>query len=150
MAFLARFFGGMTLSGYVITFLLTACLGLSITTAWLNHSKDKAQQELAASEQAIMQLVETASSNRATINELIYQNEACAKARENAEWSALEAARELHRLSVEREKVVNERAEAIEDDIDSSVPRCDCTVPARTARLLIDAACSANRDANCP
>lgn len=136
--------------GYVTTFLVTTCLGLSLTVAWLNHSKDKLENELAANDQAMLQLVQTASDNRATINELIYQIEECANARERAEWSAIDAARELQRLSAERERIVNERAEAIEDDIESSNPRCDCTVPSRSTRLLLDAACSANRDTNCP
>lgn len=150
MGFLTRFFGGMTIQGYVITFLVTVTLSLVLALGWSNHTKNELRTELGASEQAIAQMIETLGENRRTINELANEVDRCVNAREAAELSALEASKKLHQIAVERDRKQNEREKAITEEIESSDPRCDCAVPPGATRLLIDAACSANRDANCP
>lgn len=150
MGFLGRFLGGMSWMGYVITFLITIVMALAAAVAWLNHGKDKAEKELAASEQAIMQLVETNVHHNKEIDRLIKEIEECAGKRAAAEQAAIQAELDLHRLTVATEEAARDRAKAIEEDIAASDPRCECVVPPRAARLLIDAACDANRDANCP
>lgn len=150
MGLLAKFFGGMSLTGYVITFLVTALTLTGISLAWALHLKDKAENELAGSEQAILQLVENTVHHQKEIDRLIGEVEQCANKRAAAEQTALEVERELHRLSVIVEESTNERVQEVTEAVEASEPRCDCSVPPRVTRLLIDAACDANRDTNCP
>lgn len=139
----------MTLTGYVTTFLVTCTLGLSVALAWAVHANNELRSELGASEQAVLQLVETTTSNRQQILQLIREVEECANKRAAAEQSALRATQELHRRATEINTSTNTRVREIEDEVEANPP-CDCTVPPRTTRLLIDAACRANRDTNCP
>lgn len=150
MGFLGKFFGGMSWMGYVITFLTTLIIGLSISLFWINRTNGNLKEELGASNLAIMNLVETTVHHRKEIDNLIKEIEACAGKRAAAEKSAAKAEVELHRLTIEVEGTASERAKQIKEDVESADPRCDCVVPPRAARLLIDAACDANRDTNCP
>lgn len=150
MGAVSRFFGGMGVMGYVITFMAAIIVGLTVTVWWTNNSNDKLREELGASNLAIMNLVETSVHHRKEIDNLIKEIEKCAGKRAAAERSAAQAEIELHRLTIEVEGTASERAKQIKEDVESADPRCDCVVPPRAARLLIDAACDANRDTNCP
>lgn len=136
--------------GYVITFLATIIVGLSISLFWINGNNNKLTEELGASQLAIMNLVETSVHHRKEIDNLIKDIEECAGKRAAAERSAAQAEIELHRQKVITEGAASERAKQIKESVESADPRCECVVPPRATRLLQQAACNANRDTDCP
>jgi hypothetical protein len=143
---LTKFFGGISLTGYLISTLSTLVLGLGITTGFLNHANGELREELAVSENSILMLLEANSQNRVSIDELERNVLECTNKRKQAEQSAREAKLELSL----RTQDASHRSAGRKDEIAKIVDDCNCVVPARTARLLHDAACSANRDTDCP
>lgn len=149
MGVVAKFFGGMSLTGYIITALVAALVIQMAALGYLNWRNDKLREEVAVADAAILQLVENNTYHTAEIRRLIREIEDCANARAEAEKSAHEARVELYEQAQRIEETATDRLEEINEAIDAG-PACDCIVPTDAARLLYDAACSANGDSECP
>lgn len=150
MGFLLKFFGGMSLTGYIITGLLTALVTLSVYSTYLNHKVDKLKEEAAASEVAMNYAVEANRNNQQELDKAIAQLRRCVEQRDAAERSALEMQRRLFNMSREIEDRNDELASKINNEVANAPNGCDSPVPPRVTELLIEAARSANRDTNRP
>lgn len=151
MSVIGKFFGGMSITGYVITMLVTVVLGLSIVTLYLNRANNDLHAEVAVSQHAILTLVDVNQQNRVSINQLEQLATECADKRTAAEKAAKEAKLELSLRTLESSHKTTSRTESIRNEIPQVPAECiACVVPPRTVRLLIDAACSANRGTDCP
>ena len=148
MNFLLKFFGGMSITGYVITGLLTVLVGMSITVAWLNKSKDKLEKQLAQSEYAIEQIVAANENNQIQLENAYAELRRCTAMREAAERNALEIEQRLYHARIKAEAKTDERVEQIADATPPDSVCGDSALPSRVTGLLVEAARSANRDAD--
>ena len=144
--FLARFFGGMGLMGYVVT-ALSAVIFISWTTIFfMGKNINSLHEDIGTSEAAIKLLVETNATNFATVRRVEQELARCTHMRTSAEANAQEATERVGQISKDSYLASDDRRDRISEHIesDSSASAACGNLPSAVTELLIEAANSAN------
>ena len=146
---IGKFFSGLPLMGYALVGAATLLLTSLITIGYLNHKNNKLHEQLGNATQAIELMLDVNSDNQNTIEQLDNSLRECVDLRRSADVAIDKARTTVGAATREALDEQDSREDHLQKIMDTSPDPVPATVPSSATRLLIEAACSANRGKSC-